>query len=78
MRAGGEIPSRAEAVGAGLQVVAGRWTDSPSDHAYVAPTPQQLYDELDAFHLPTRPDSTWGEWQYYNLVTGPDEWWYIT
>lgn len=78
VRAGGEIPSRARAVGAGLEVVAGRWSDSPRDRAYVAPTPQQLYDELDAFHLPTRPDSTWGEWQYYNLVTRPDEWWYIT
>jgi hypothetical protein len=78
VRAGGEIPSRAEAVGAGLRVVAGRWQDSPRDRAYVAPTLQQLYDELDAFHLPERPDSTWGEWQYYNLVTGPDEWWYIT
>ena len=78
VRAGAEIPSRADAVGAGLQVVAGRWTDSPRDRAYVAPTAQQLYDELDAFHLPVRPDTTWGEWQYYNLVTGPDEWWYIT
>jgi hypothetical protein len=78
VRAGGEIPSRAAAVGAGLRVVAGRWQDSPRDRAYVAPTPQQLYDELDAFHLPLEPDSSWGEWQYYNLVTGPGEWWYIT
>jgi hypothetical protein len=78
VRAGGEIPSRAEAVGAGLRVVAGWWHDTPGDSAYVAPTPQQLYDELDAFHLPLRADSTWGEWQYYNLVTGPGEWWYIT
>lgn len=78
VRAGGEIPSRAEAVGAGLRVVTGRWQDSPRDRAYVAPTAQQLYDELDRFHLPIRADSTWGEWQYYNLVTAPDEWWYIT
>ena len=55
-----------------------RWRDSPADSAYVAPTPQQLYDELDRFHIPAAPDSTWGEWQYFNLVTGPDEWWYIT
>ena len=27
---------------------------------------------------PRRPDSTWGEWHYFNLVTGPDEWWYVT
>lgn len=77
-RAGGEIPSRARAVGAGLGVLAGRWDDTPADSAYVAPTRQQLYDQLDRFHLPRVPDSTWGEWHYFNLVTGPSEWWYIT
>jgi hypothetical protein len=56
----------------------GRWEDSPADSAYVRPTRQQLYDELDRFHLPRRPDSTWGEWHYFNLATGPDEWWYVT
>ena len=39
---------------------------------------QQLYDELDRFHLPREADSTWGEWHYFNVVTGPDEWWYVT
>ena len=78
VRAGGEIPSRAAALGAGLDVLEGRWDDTPADSAYVAPTPQQLYDELDHFHLPRRRDSTWGEWHYFNLVTGPGEWWYIT
>ena len=78
VRAGGDIPSRAAAVGSGLDVRSGRWEDSDSDSAYVAPTPQQFYDELDHFHLPTRPDSTWGEWHYFNLLTGPGEWWYIT
>jgi len=78
VRAGGEIPSRAAALGAGLNVLQGAWGDSPGDSAYVAPTRQQLYDELDRFHLPLRPDSTWGEWHYFNVTTGPDEWWYIT
>ena len=78
VRAGGEIPSRAGALGAGLQVLEGRWADSPADSAYVAPTAQQLYDEMDRFHYPGTPDSTWGEWHYFNLVTGPDEWWYVT
>jgi hypothetical protein len=78
VRAGGEIPSRAGAVGSGLDVRAGRWEDSKADSAYVLPTPQQFYDELDRFHLPPRPDSTWGEWHYFNLLTRPDEWWYIT
>jgi hypothetical protein len=44
----------------------------------VIPTAQQLYDEMDRFHLPLTSDSTWGEWHYFNLVTGPDEWWYVT
>ena len=78
VRAGGEIPSRAAALGAGLDVLHGRWADSPGDSAYVAPTPQQLYDDLDRFHLPRTRDSTWGEWHYFNLVTAPDEWWYVT
>lgn len=78
VRAGGEIPSRAAALGVGLDLREGRWTDSPADSAYIRPTAQQLYDELDRFHLPRRPDSTWGEWHYFNLVTGPNEWWYVS
>jgi hypothetical protein len=42
------------------------------------PTAQQFYDDLDHFHLPRTADSTWGEWHYFNVVTSPDEWWYIT
>jgi hypothetical protein len=78
VRAGAEIPSRARAVGSGLDVHSGRWDDSPADSAYVAPTAHQLYNELDRFHLPPRPDSSWGEWHYFNLVTAKDEWWHIT
>lgn len=78
VRAGGEIPSRAAALGAGLTLRAGRWTDLPADSAYILPGPGRLYDELDRFHLPARADSSWGEWHYFNLVTGPDEWWYVT
>jgi hypothetical protein len=78
VRAGGEIPSRAAALGAGLDLTGGDWSDSPADSAYVTPTAQQLYDEMDRFHLPRRRDSTWGEWHYFNLVTGPEEWWYVT
>jgi hypothetical protein len=78
VRAGGEIPSRAAGVGSGLDVLAGSWRDSPADSAYIAPTPHQLYDEMDRFHLPRLPDSTWAEWHYFNLVSGPEEWWYLT
>jgi hypothetical protein len=78
VRAGGEIPSRARAVGAGIGVLDGRWQDSPADSAFVGPTRQQLFDELDRFHVPPRPDSAWGEWHYFNLLTSPEEWWYLT
>lgn len=78
VRAGGEIPSRAAAVGAGLDLRAGTWRDSPADSAWLAPGPERLYHELDRFHLPPHPDSTWAEWHYFNLVVGPREWWYLT
>ena len=78
VRAGGEIPSRAWAVGSALSLRSGSWQDSRADSAYVVPSAQQLYDEMDRFHLPPREDSTWGEWHYFNLVTSPVEWWYIT
>jgi hypothetical protein len=78
VRAGGEIPSRAAAVGADLRILEGAWHDTAQDSAFVSPSPQQLYDELDHFHLPRRRDSTWAEWHYFNVVIGPDEWWYIT
>lgn len=78
VRAGGEIPSRAAAVGAALDVRDGAWADDAADSAWIAPSPEHLYDELDRFHLPPKPDSTWGEWQYFNVVAAPDEWWYVT
>jgi hypothetical protein len=78
VRAGGEIPSRAQSVGSGLDVRSGRWEDSGADSSYMAPTRQQLYDELDRFHAPASPDSSWGEWHYFNLLISPDEWWYVT
>jgi hypothetical protein len=77
-RAGGEIPSRAAALGAAMDVRRGAWRDSPADSAYVAPTAQQLYDEMDRFHIPPIADSTWGEWHYFNLTVSPEDWWYVT
>jgi hypothetical protein len=78
VRAGGEIPSRAAALGTGLDVRQGRWEDSHADSLWIAPAPQQLYDELDRFHVPPKPDSTWAEWHYFNFAPSPDEWWYVT
>jgi hypothetical protein len=78
VRAGGEIPSRAAALGTGLDVRQGRWSDSHADSLWIAPTRQQLYDELDRFHVPPKADSTWGEWHYFNVAPSPNEWWYVT
>jgi hypothetical protein len=78
VRAGGDVPSRSRRLGSGLEVLSGDWHDSPADSAYLVPTPQQLYHELDRFHVPPRPDSSWGEWHYFNFVPSPNEWWYLT
>lgn len=78
VRAGGEIPAAAAAMEAGLSVVAGEWRDAPSDRRWLAPTPQELYDELDRFHRPQGRDTTWGEWHYVNVVVSEREWWYLT
>ena len=77
-RAGGEIPSRASALGAGIRLLQGEWADHAEDSAWIAPSSERLYHELDRFHLPSRPDSSWGEWHYFNVAAGPHEWWYVT
>lgn len=78
VRAGGEIPSRASTVGAGLTLLAGSWSDSPADSMWTSPSSSSLYHELDRFHLPPGTDATWREWDYFNVVAGPGEWWYVT
>jgi hypothetical protein len=78
VRAGADIPSRSRSLGSGLKTRSGQWEDSPADSIYMLPTRQELYDELDRFHRPFRPDSAWGEWHYFNLVISPREWWYVT
>lgn len=78
VRAGGEIPSRATRVGSGLKTLEGAWMDTPADSAYIAPSMQQLYDELDHFHLPQVEDKSWGEWHYFNVIVSPEEWWYVS
>ncbi len=61
-----------------MNLIAGSWKDTPTDSAYLVPSSQQLYDELDRFHIPPVADSTWGEWHYFNIVPSENEWWYIT
>ncbi|MEI2720282.1 MAG: hypothetical protein V9E87_09070 [Gemmatimonadales bacterium] len=78
VRAGGELPEAMRRVGGADAVVAGAWQDAPQDSAWLHPTTQGYFDELDHFHRPIGRDSTWAEWHYVNLVVSPDEWWYIT
>ena len=69
--AGGEIPSRSEALGAAPRLVRGSWSDLPSDRRWTSPGDSALYAEIDGFHLPpaaARGDSTWAEWHYVNVL----------
>ncbi|MEO8031340.1 MAG: hypothetical protein ABI765_10850 [Gemmatimonadota bacterium] len=78
VRAGGELPSRSAAVGAQFEVLSGSWTDTPADSTFAFPSATALYHELDRFHFNPTGDSTWAEWQYYNIEVAPEEWWYLT
>ncbi len=78
VRAGGELPDAMRRVGSANEVVSGAWQDAPQDVAWLQPTAQAYFDELDHFHRPSGNDSTWAEWHYVNLVVSPEEWWYIT
>jgi hypothetical protein len=77
IRATGEVPSRSALAGAAPVILAGTWLDSPADSAYVAPSAEAFYHEIDRFHPPMA-DSTWAEWHYFNVTVNEDEWWYIT
>lgn len=82
VRATGEIPSATRAVGAAPAIAAGAWVDDDGDRRFVAPTPVELYDELDHFHLPSATVAnreTWGEWHYFNLLApGARSWIFIS
>ena len=72
VRASGEIPSRNRLVGAGPELVDGRWADDAGDRRWMAPTPAELYTDIDRFHLPPEdlviPES-WAEWHYFNVLS---------
>jgi hypothetical protein len=77
----GEIPSRARDAGAVPRLLSGRWMDSDADRRWAAPGQDDLFREIDRFHLPrgaTAHDSTWAEWHYFNVVLAPDRWVYAT
>jgi hypothetical protein len=78
VHAGGEIPSATMAVGAAAEVIAGKWQDDEGDRRWIAPTPVELVNEIDHFHLPS--DSvadrdTWAEWHYFNVLSRDQKRW---
>jgi len=78
VRGNGEIPSRSHAVGAGPDLASGAWEDDPLDRRWRDPTPAELRDEIDRFHLPARSakgDPSWAEWQYYNVLSADRRRW---
>jgi hypothetical protein len=82
VRAAGEIPSRSAAVGASPVIRSGAWEDDAADRRWIAPTPRELYAEIDRFHVPPADVAnrdSWGEWHYFNVLS-PDarRWWFIS
>ena len=70
----GEIPSRTQGVGAMPPIAAGEWRDDSLDRVWRDPSPAELRDAIDHFHLPpasVRGDPTWAEWHYFNVLS-PD------
>lgn len=76
--ASGELPSRTRRVGALPPIAAGSWTDDARDIAWRDPSPHQLRDAIDHFHLPpdsARNDPTWAEWHYFNVLSADHKRW---
>ncbi|HVA57934.1 MAG TPA: ABC transporter permease [Gemmatimonadaceae bacterium] len=76
--ASGQIPSRNAAVGAGPTLAAGTWTDDTLDRQWRDPTPFELRNEIDHFHVPPASaagDPSWAEWHYFNVVSGDGRQW---
>jgi hypothetical protein len=78
VEATGEIPSLSRAVGGAAELAAGTWEDDDLDRRWRDPTPAELRDDIDRFHVPpasARDDSTWGEWHYFNVLSSDHTRW---
>ncbi len=69
------VPSATRSVGAAAEIVAGKWENDEGDRRWSTPSPPELINEIDHFHLPS--DSvanrdTWAEWHYFNVLS-PDQ-----
>ncbi|HKR09731.1 MAG TPA: hypothetical protein VJS39_11110, partial [Gemmatimonadaceae bacterium] len=82
VHASGEIPDASREVGAAPDLVTGSWKNDDGDRKWVAPTPFELRNEIDHFHLPgdsVANRETWGEWHYFNvLADGGKRWAFIS
>lgn len=72
VHASGDIPSATRAVGAAPEIVEGKWDNDDGDRRWTRPTPFELRNEIDHFHVPS--DSvanrnTWAEWHYFNVLS---------
>jgi len=80
--AGGQVPSRAAALGVPPRLRSGSWEDLPADRRWTTPGDSALLAGIDAFHRPRGPaarDSTWAEWHYFNVrLPGEEGWLYLT
>ncbi|GAC1648665.1 MAG: hypothetical protein NVS4B3_04590 [Gemmatimonadaceae bacterium] len=78
VRAAGEIPSTARAVGALPPLAGGTWADDDADRAWLRPTPAELRHEIDHFHNPpatARTRDSWAEWHYFNVLSADNKRW---
>lgn len=82
VHASGEIPAATRAVGAAPEIVDGKWENDKGDRRWISPTPLELRNEIDHFHVPS--DSvanrdTWAEWHYFNVLSdGGKHWAFIS
>lgn len=78
VRAAGEIPSAQATVHASADLKSGKWVDDDGDRRWITPTPRELRNEIDHFHLPPEsvrnPDS-WAEWHYFNVLSADHKRW---
>ena len=82
VHATGEVPSATRAVGAAAEVIAGSWQDDDGDRRWIDPTPLELRNAIDHFHIPgdsVANRDSWAEWHYFNVLM-PDrrEWAFIS
>ena len=78
VHASGDIPDASRAVGAAPEVVRGKWANDDGDRKWVAPTPLELRNQIDHFHLPgdsVANRDTWAEWHYFNVIAGGGKRW---